>query len=236
MKYRKLTFIAMLFLQVISLRAQTIKTVTLSSEMPFTDQLSLKNDDKDMDITVKLAFCEEENTLTLSINSSKKVFVFWDNSRYKTVVRHRWLRPEKLSYVVSSHPQDRFRFTKESRRRIHKPCKQYVFKTWANTEGMQLAPTDRKLVNDCLEQVYNIDGMDTCVTITLRDILLMEDGPQKGLAHDYDLIYGKDLNTKSEITLQRNPCLGQEEKLQAALGDLTNIRQSFAIFRLYHQS
>ena len=231
MKYRKLIFIAIALFQAISLWAQTTKVITLSPGIPYTDQLSLKNDDKDMDITLKLAFNEEKNTLTASINSSKMVYVFWDATLYKKAVHHRWLRIEKLPYVVSSYPQDRFRFTKESLHRIHKPYKKYNFKAWANVTGLQPVDTERKMVNDHLEQVYNIQGMDTCVQITLRDILLMEEGPQKGKAHDYDLIYGKDLNTEYQITLKRNPCFGQDEKLQAVLDDLVNIRQSFAIFR-----
>ena len=146
MKYRKLIFIAIALFQAISLWAQTTKVITLSPGIPYADQLSLKNDDKDMDITLKLAFNEEKNTLTASINSSKMVYVFWDATLYKKVVHHRWLRIEKLPYVVSSYPQDRFRFTKESLHRIHKPYKKYNFKAWANVTGLQPVDTERKMV------------------------------------------------------------------------------------------
>ena len=230
MKDKKLFIIMLLLMQTIILRAQTTKIITLSSETPYTDQLSLRNDDKDMDITVKLDFNEEKNTLAVSINASKMIFVFWDDTHYKTAVHHRWLRPEKLTYVVSSHPQDRFRFTKEPRKKKFCPHKSYIFKTWIKTEGLQPLETEKKLVNEDLEQVYNIDAKDTEVAIRLRDILLMTEGPQKGMRHDYNLIYGKDLNTKYQITLKRNPCFGQEEEIKIAQNNLDNIRKSYTIF------
>lgn len=231
MKDRILFIIMLVLMQVVTLRAQTTKNVILNSDTPFTDQLSLRNDDKDMDVAVKLDFNEEKNTLAVSINASKMLFVFWNDTRLKTVVHHRWLRPEKLTYVVSSHPKDRFRFIKEPRHKKYCPKKNYIFKTWAKTEGMQPIETEKKMVNESLEQVYTIDAKDTAVTVRLRDILLMTEDKQKGLRHDYNLIYGKDLNTKYQITLKRNPCFGQEEEIKAAKNNLDNIRKSYDIFR-----
>lgn len=230
MKDKKLFIIMLVLMQTIILRAQTTKIITLSSETSYTEQLSLKNDDKDMDITVILDFNEEKNTLTVSINASKMIFVFWDDTPYKTTVHHRWLRPEKLTYVVSTHPQDRFRFVKEPRHKYFRPHKNYIFKTWAKAEGMQPVETEKKMVNEYLEQVYNINAKDTVVSIRLRDILLMTEGPQKGMRHDYNFIYGKDLNTKYQITLKRNPCFGQEEEIKIAQNNLDNIRKSYTIF------
>ena len=56
MKDKKLFIITLVLMQTIILRAQTTKIITLSSETSYTEQLSLKNDDKDMDITVILDF------------------------------------------------------------------------------------------------------------------------------------------------------------------------------------
>ena len=112
MKHTKLFFIVAMVMSTTLLHAQIIKSVTLSPDTAYTEQLSLKAGNKDMDIALKLAFDETKNTLTVSINASKMVFVFWANVKYKHIIHNRWLHPDKLPYIVSCHPQDRFRFTK----------------------------------------------------------------------------------------------------------------------------
>lgn len=231
MKHTKLFFIVAMVMSTTLLHAQIIKSVTLSPDTAYTEQLSLKAGNKDMDIALKLAFDETKNTLTVSINASKMVFVFWANVKYKHIIHNRWLHPDKLPYIVSCHPQDRFRFTKESHHRIHKPFKHYQFKNWIEVNGLQAIDNELKMVNENLEQAYNIHGQSIFITIRLRDILLMEQGRQRGMGHDYDLIYGKDINTEYQITLKRNPCFGLDNDIKVAQNNLTNIRKSYNIFR-----
>ena len=230
MKHTKLLFIVAMVINSVILHAQNTKSITISPDSAFTEQLSLVPNDKDMDVTLKISFDEAKNVLTVNVNAAKMLFVFWDDIRYKTVVHHRWLRPDKLPYVVSCHPLDRFRFTKASRHRIHWPYKQYVFKNWIEASGMQAEEGERQMVNEQLEQVFKIQGMLPNVTLRLRDIMLMEQGRQRGMGHDYDLIYGKDLNTEYQITLKRNPCFGLENDIKLAQNNLSNIRQSYTIF------
>lgn len=230
MKHTKLLFIVAMVIHTTVLHAQNTKSITISPDSAYTEQLSLKANDKDMDVTLKISFDEAKNVLIVNVNAAKMLFVFWDDVRYKTIVHHRWLRPDKMPYVVSSHPLDRFRFTKESRHRIHKPYKQYVFKKWFVVNGLQPVETERQMVNEQLEQKFNIQGLLPNVTIRLRDMLLMEQGRQRGIGCDYDLIYGKDLNTEYQITLKRNPCFGLDNDIKLAQNNLSNIRQSYAIF------
>ena len=230
MRHTKLFIIVAMVTQATFLYAQDTKSITISPESEYTEQLSLKADDKDMDITLKITFDEVKNTLTVSIYATKMVFVFWQNTSYQSVVHRRWLLPDKLPYVVSCHPLDRFRFTKESRRRIHKPYKQYIFRNWIEVGSLKAIEEEHQMVNEHLEQVFNIQGLRSNVAIRLRDIMLMEQGRQQGMGNDYDIIYGKDLNTEYQITLQRDPCLGLDNDVKVAQNNLTNIRQSYAIF------
>ena len=231
MKHTKLFFIVAMVINTTVLHAQIIKNVTLTPDTAYTEQLSLKADNKDMDIMLHLAFDEAKNTLTVSINASKMVFVFWANVTYKHLIHNRWMHPEKLPYIVSCHPHDRYRLTKESRRRMHKLFKHYQFKNWIEVNGLQAVDHEIKMVNEHLEQVYNIQGRSDFVTVRLRDILLMEQGGQRGIGQDYDLIYGKDLNTEYQITLKRNPCFGLDNDIKVVQNNLTNIRKSYSIFR-----
>ncbi len=222
----KLIIIIAICLQVVVLKAQIAKNITVSQTESYTDHLTMRSDSKDMDLMVKFVFNEDMNTLTVSVISYRTLFVFWENTRYKDAIRYRWIHTDKLPYIVNSNPADRFRLTSDFRRTLSRPIRQHFFKKWIEVEGLQPADIEPKMVNDFIEQTFNIQGKRNSVTVCLRDLMLMDKG-----ARYYGITYGKDLNTKYQVTIQRNPCIGLEEEVNATKKSLDAIKKSFTAFR-----
>lgn len=215
------------FLPFHAVTAQTVKSVGISHEESFTDHLALKNDSKDMDLMVKFVFNEEQNTLTVSLISYRTLFVLWDSVRYKSAVKCRWIRPEQLPYVASSNPGDRFRLSKDYCKTLSVPNKKHVFKKWIEVEGLQPAEQELKMVNDYIEQTFDIPNKRNNVVVRLRDLMLMDLKRQKTKGNYYEITYGKDLQQEYQITLQRNPCFGLDDEVGAANNALEAIRKSY---------
>lgn len=208
--------------------AQTTKRIEVDGNEPYVDHVALIEGSTDMDLLVKFTFDEPNNSLTVNLISYRKLFVFQDNVRYSRAVWCFKLRPNKLPYVVESDEQARYKLTKPLRKSI-KPRRKHVFKRWIEYEGLQPQPTDYKMVNDYIEQKFDILYKEAPVSVTLRDILLMDEEitPKK---KKYYLFYQTDLNRKYEITIKRDPCFGKEEALQAAIARVENIRTSYSSF------
>ena len=207
--------------------AQPSKHITVSQGASYTDHLSMKKDSRDMDLMVKFVFNEDKNTLTVSLISYRTLFVFWDDVPYKGTFKRRWLRPYKLSYAATSNPDDRFRLNKAWCKTLPKPYKKHVFKKWIEVEGLQAVPQELKLVNDYIEQTFDIQNKRNDVVVRLNDIMLMDIVKQKGKANWYELTYGKDFQLEYQIAIQRNPCFGLDEELGAAQKSLEAVRKSY---------
>lgn len=238
MRYKKLFIIAMVLFQASSLMAQTTKDISVADKKTYSDQLAFKDNDKDMQLTVKLLFDEDSNTLTVTLTSPKRLFVFWADSRYKDVFScSRWLLTKELPYVVSSNTADEFRITRAYRKSL--PCcyRQYVFAKWIEVEGLQPVTNDIKLVNDSIVQTFTLqDKSAKTVTVRLRHVLTMDEADHKGSGRQYDITYGKDFNLKYRIALQRDPCIGLEDDIAAAEGSLEAIRTGLAWFQKKYAS
>ena len=211
---------------------QTAKAITISQEEPYTDNIMLTNDVKDKDLMVKFVFNEDKNTLTVSLISYRRLFVFWDDTRYKgTFSGSGKLHIDRLPYVITSNDGDRFRLSKSYRKSLPKPRKQHIFKKWIEYEGLQPVDKERNMVNDYIEQTFDIQNKRTNVVVRLRDILLMDQTGEKGKSKRYELSNGKDLNIEYQITIQRNPCFGTEEEMAAVSKSLTGIMGSYKNFK-----
>ena len=215
----------LLFLAAVPLRAQTVKAVAVSSQASYTDHISLSEDSRDMDIMVKFVFDEPKNVLTVSVLSYRSLFVFREAARYKTVVRHNRLRPDRLPYVAEADHGVRFKLSRALRKAIPRPRNEYVFKRWIEYDGLQPVPTDYKMVNDYIEQSFDIVQKRNTVGIVIRDIYLLEpDGK------NYELLRGRDLNAQYVVRILRSPCFGQEEEIAAATQLAADAKQAWEGF------
>lgn len=213
------------FLLPLSAVAQTVKPIAVSNETPYIDHITLKPDSKDMDLMVKFAFNEKDNSLTMSLISYRSLFVFREDARYKEVIKGRTLQPEKFPYVVTADEGQKFKLTSDYRRSIVKPRKKHIFKRWYSYQGLVPAPTEYQMVNDYIEQKFDIKGQLNNVSITLREVFLMDQDSKQ--ENRYWIVFGKDLNTEYQITIQRNPCFGQEAVLDNAQKSLDAIKKSY---------
>ena len=207
------------------LLAQTKRTVRIAQDKSYTDHVSLKKDSKDMDLIVKFRFDESNNALIVSLMSYRNLFVFYNDVRYKQVVKNKKLRPDRFPYVVEADAEMKYRLTKELRNQLAKPKKKHVFKNWLEYEGLQPQPAEYKMVNDYIEQKFDILEKDTLVSVSLRDMMVME--PSLSKKKSYDFFHYIDLDRKYEVHIERNPCLGREEEIEAASAMVENVRTSY---------
>ena len=207
--------------------AQTVKNVTVSQEQSFTDHIGLEDDATDKDIMVKFVFDETANQLTVSLISYRNIFVFREDTRYKTAIKGRTIHPDLLPYVVTFDPSDKYRLSKLFKSTVPKPRKEYVFHRWFDYEGMQPAPQEYAMVNDYVSQTFEILNKRTSVVILLRDVLLMDDVSKHANKRIYEMSFGRDLYTKYNIEIQRNPCFGLEEDITNAKAALEGVQKSY---------
>lgn len=208
-----------------TMKAQNAKAVTVADGQSYAESISLKKDSRDMDMILKIAFDEPANSLVVSLVSYRNLLVFHDNVRYKQVARHSKLRPEQFPYVVESDPKMQYKLTGEIKDQMPGCHKNFVFYRWLNYEGLQPQPTDYKMVNDYIEQRFDITDKDTLASISLHDILVME--PSEKKRDRFNVFYLARLNLKYDIRIVRNPCLGKEEDIEAARLSAETIRNSY---------
>ena len=214
------------------MKAQTVKNISVSAGTSYTDHIALSEDSRDSDIMVKFVFDEDNNTLTVSALSYRTLFVFREASRYKAVVSHKNLIPDRLPYVADADKGSKFPLSKGLVKSIPSPKKKYIFNRWIEYEGLQPAPSDYKMVNDYIEQTFQILGSRNSVSVTLRDLLLLE--PMK--KSRWQLLQGRDLNARYQIRIQRNPCLGRDEEIAEAQANVETIKAAYENFNKIYAS
>lgn len=207
------------------IKAQTIKDIRIAQDQSYTDHISLKKDSKDMDLIAKFVFNETENTLVVSLMSYRNLFVFQDNVRYKQAVKRSRIRPDRLPYVVEYDVEAKYKLTKDFKRQIVGPKKKHIFQRWIAYEGLQPQPTDYKMLNDYIEQKFDVLNKDTLVTVSLKDVLVMEASATK--KKRFNFLHFTDLNREYKVHITRNPCLGMEEDIAAIQTAAENIRGSY---------
>ena len=201
-----------------ALGAQVIKDIYVSQEQPYTDHLALKQDSRDTDVMVKFQYSEEKNTLTLSVISYRTLFVFREPTRYGSLINFfSRIQPENFPYVVTAEPKAKFRFSDELRRSIKGPRNNHVFNKWIEYRGLQPQDGEYKMVNDYIEQAFDVLPAGD-VSVTLRDIFLLEGG---------EIMCGKDLQTRYNITIGHDPCFGKDEEIAEANTTLENLFQNY---------
>lgn len=208
-----------------NLKAQTVKQIEVAGNAPYVDHISLLPGTTDMDLLVKISFNEPKNSLTVHLISYRKLFVFQSDVRYSHVVHFHKLRPNRLPYVVESDEKARYKMMKPLRKSI-KPKRKHIFRQWIEYEGLQPQPTEYKMVNDYIEQTFDILHEMADVSITLRDILVMNERTSRKKIK-YDLFSQTDLNRKYNISIKRDPCFGKEEEIEAAANLVESIKEGY---------
>ena len=203
--------------------AQMAKTAFVTGKEPFTDNIEMSKDMKDTDLIVKFIFNEGANTLTVRLISYRGLFVFRDDVRYGQVVTWLHLRPEKFPYPVKSDKKNEYYVTDRIRQSIKGTLGKQLFHRWVQYDGLQPVPCEYNMVNDVIEQTFDIQQKRSVVQVTLRDIFLMDPGKQEG---KYSIVYWKDLNLHYDVAIIRDACFGKEQEISAAKLSYDGIRAS----------
>lgn len=204
--------------------AQISKTVFLTSDKGYTDYISLSKERQDMDISAKFTFDEAKNTVTVSLISYRGIFVFNDNVRYSRIFSFGRMNPSKLPYDVAFEPKNRFFSSPSIRKALPSPYRKYMFHRWIEVEGLQPEPSECKMVNDHIEQTFTIVGSRSVVSITLRDIMLMDPAKKEGR---YLFVMDKDVRSRYDIAILRNPCFGKEEEIVSSTEAMMSITAAY---------
>jgi len=225
----RLLLCAFLMTAVSVLHAQTVKPVTLSDKTPFADELTIpQKDGGEVKVTASLQFDEQSNTVSVTLKSERKLFVFWENIAYRKAFRYKRLRTELLSYNMTGNTADCFHRIPWFYKALPKPHrKRHIFHSWVEAQGLRAAAAPKQIVNDSLCLTFAVLDTADAFSIRLRDILFIDEAKQKGVARYYAITYGADINTEYQITLHRNPCFG----LDARIASMQNARD--AIVRSY---
>ena len=213
-------------------KAQTVKNISVSAGASATDHIALSEDSRDTDVLVKFVFDEDKNTLTVSALSYRTLFVFREASRYKAVISHNCLIPDKLPYVADADKGSKFKLSKGLIKSIPSPKKKYIFNRWIEYEGLQPTPADYKMVNDYIEQTFDILDKRNSVSVTLRDLFLLEPGKKSS----FQILQGRDLNARYQIRIQRNPCLERDKEIAEAAANVETIKTAYENFHKVYAS
>lgn len=229
--FRRAALACLLWLAALAATASETMSIELAEGRSYTDHLALAGDSKDTDLMVKFIFNENENSLTVSLISYRKLFVFREDSKYSQVVHNRRLHPDDLPYVVTYAPRSSYKLSYDLRHSLPSPRCKYVFHRWASGEGLQAVPEEYKMVNDFIEQKFMINGADTLVTLSLRDVAVMEQTSKPGKKKEkYKLTLLSDLGKTYKISIRRNPCLGKDEDIAASAQLLQNATAAYETF------
>ena len=80
------------------------------------------------------------------------------------------------------------------------------------------------MVNDYIRQDFTIMNKADAVTITLHDVMMMDQEATNNVyTRKYDIVWGKDLDITYHIYIGRNPCFGMEKEIAAANKTLESI-------------
>jgi len=226
-------FCALLLAVCAVLSAQTTKPITLSDKAPFNDELTVpQRNGGEVKVTASLLFDEKVNTVSITMKSERKLFVFWEDIKYRKAFRIKRLRTERLSYNMTGNTADEFHRIAWFYKALPKPHrKKYTFHAWSEANGASALDAARQIINDSISQTYALADNSNALSVRLRDILFLDEVKQKGAAHYYAITYGTDINTEYKITLQRNPCCGHDVQIAAAQNARDAVVRSYEAFR-----
>lgn len=230
MKYR-LLHIVLFTLSLLTSSAQTVRNITVSAKESYTDHVSMEQDASDKDLMVKFVFDEVANELTVSLISYRNLFVFRENTRFKPTIKGRTIRPDMLPYVVTFDPKEKYQLSRLFKSTVPSPRSKFVFSRWIEYENLQPAPQEYQMVNDFITQTFDIVNKKSNVSITLRDVMLMDDISKTPDKKRYEISYGRDLYLQYQITIQRDPCFGLSEDIAAAKNALQAVSKAHASFK-----
>lgn len=231
-----LTFFIFGTLFLFTMSAQSVRDIVVSYNKSYTDHVSLASDSRDMDLMVKFVFDEDKNQLTVSLISYRYLFVFRSDVRFGNVIHHNHLEPEDLPYVAEFPEKSRFILSKQFKNSLPKPQKDYIFTKWIEYNGLKPVPSKFKMVNDYIEQTFDITNNSKNVNIKLGDIYVMDKTPEKKYPDSYTIVAGKNLNTEYKITILRNPCFGLESELELAENALKAVEKAYQNFSTAYES
>jgi len=220
-----------------SVQAQTTKPVTLSDKAPYEDELTIPlRKSGEVKVTASLLFDEKANTVSVTMRSERKLFVFWENIKYRKAFKNKRLRAEQLSYNMTGNTADQFRRVAWFYKALPKPHrKRYMFHAWSESQGLRPMGAPRQIVNDSLTRVFALSDTSETYSVRLRDILFIDEVKQKGSARYYAITYGTDINTEYQIAIKRNPCFGLDAQITAAQNARDAVVRSFEAFKsIYH--
>lgn len=236
---RRLYILTLFVALTLGLAAQEHVRGTVSTDKPYTDLVQSKIDDQGLDLNVRVAFDEETNQVTVSVTSPRQIFAFYDRYRHRDVFKG-WLGKRKLrldrlpASPLVEHRSD-YRIKRAVVKQYKKPRRNHAYLPWLVTPCLTTLTPSQTLLPDSLVETFTVDADKREIEFTLRNILVVEHN--NGLPANAPLpvalnkrrkhfrfIAECDLQRTYHITLQRDPCLGNAEAVEAAQQSLDELR------------
>lgn len=237
-------------------KAPESKAATVSEANSFHDKLQIPFDDKGLDLNVNIAFDEEENILTISLTGTRQLMVFRDDIVYKSAFRKaflgkRHLKANLLPYPVLVRPNTKITLAKEIWNSFPKKRSKHIFNNWLTNVSRELqviAPShssdesaEATLIVDSIVQRFHVAPKATKASFTLRNILVADrqGKPQPKVAQKrntgsettFQIVGDNDLNLTYNLTIQRDPCFGQDSLIEVTNTKVNNVMKAYATLR-----
>lgn len=197
------------------------KVAVVRNSVPYMEWLGGKPEVDDRDMRLCLAFDEDRNTLTVSLNSTNSLLfafprgVLYDNAFHGG----NKLKAEHLPYKAELAPGTVVRISGPLRRSLRPNVRAHAFRAWLEYDRMDPVPVESKIPSDSLVQVFRVSPSEQDVTIRLKDVFfLSRKGSSPAKWGKFKMTGYKDLNLEYTVVIERDPCRGMADRISAVNG------------------
>lgn len=251
MRYFRLILLALIVASCASkkpiLTEPTSKSVTVSTDSIYADELKFPVDEQGLDVAVSMDFNEEQNLLTMVLKSARPVIalkqdIVYRNVFHKVALGKRWLKEDKLPYGVLVKPNTKMYLSGKLYKTYAKKRKNHRFNPLLGKYSASLTPVltnarEENLMQDSVVLRFSVDPKSTKASVTLRNMMVLNDmGKPKGFLffkpkgkNRYAITADKDMNLTYDINIQRNPCFGTGSLQDSLSNNLENVTRDYKL-------
>ncbi|MCQ2168490.1 MAG: hypothetical protein MJY69_07515 [Bacteroidales bacterium] len=197
------------------------KRVVVSASQPYVEWLGGTPDVDSHDMCLRISFADSTGMLKVSLSSANsRLFAFHSGGLvYKEIFGCcRRLKPERLPYKIAYDPSNKFFMTGHSRKTLGPGFKEAILHSWIESSGATPVSEEYTMPEDSLVQLFRIESAskETDMMIRLRDIFFIEHHASSPVAMKrHYLASHKDLKTEYDVTVLRDPCFGEGDRIAA---------------------
>ncbi len=214
-------------LSILSVEAQGVNEVRLSSSQSITDHIDVGSNSNNEGIIIKIIFDENKNEIGVSLVSYNPILAMWCDTPYRSAFFLTRLRPDKLPSANISNEKAKYKIQKAARREVDlygKRRRRLVMQQTILCSDATPQEYPLKLVNDVIEQRFTLEEDQNELTISLGDLLMMK--RRDGKKERYNIYSYDKVNKQYKVVIERDYCMNREAEIAAAEATLAAVKTS----------